>query len=100
MMGKQPFRYVAFGECPNCGKEMIRNIECTVAICTCESAIKVPLKPTMLFRTESRLYGKIEKIAGMLHIEVQELINKTFEVALNDKEFMDEAIKRLRGRKH
>lgn len=98
-MGKPAFRYVAYGECPNCGKQMIRNAECTVAVCTCESAIKVPLKPTMLFRTESHLYQKIEKVAKMLHIEVQELMNKTFETALNDKQLMAEAIKRLRGRK-
>ena len=98
-MGKPTFRYVAFGECPNCGKQMIRNAECTVAVCTCSSAIKVPLKPTMLFRTENQLYRKIEKIAGMLHVEVQELVDKTFETALNDKALMDEAIKKLRGSK-
>ena len=91
------FRYVAYGECPNCGKRMIRNAECSVAVCTCSSAVKVPLKPTMLFRTNSRLYGKLEKIAKRVNIEVQELVSKTFETALNDKEFMVEALKELRG---
>ena len=98
-MGKPSFRYVSAGECPKCGRLIVRNIEVTLAVCQCESVIPVQLKPTMLFRTNSRLYGKIEKIAGMLNVEVQELMNKTFEVALNDKALMAEAIKRLRGSK-
>ena len=98
-MGKPAFRYVAYGECPNCGKQMIRNAECTVAVCTCSSAVKVSLKPTMLFRTNSRLYGKLEKTAKKVNVEVEELVDKTFETALNNKEFMVETIKKLRGTK-
>lgn len=98
-MGKPAFRYVAYGECPNCGKQIIRNAECTLGVCTCSSVVEVPLKPTTLFRTNSRLYKKLEKIAGMVNIEIEELVSKTFETALNDKELVAEAIKRLRGSK-
>jgi len=98
-MSKQPFRYVAYGVCPKCGEPIVRNAEVTTAVCTCASAIKVPLKPSLLFRTNSRLYGKLEKIAKKVNVEVQELADKTFETALNDKAFMVEAIKELRGTK-
>jgi len=93
------FRYVAFGVCPKCGKQMIRNAECTVAVCTCSSAIEVPLKPAMLFRTNARLYKKLEKIAGMLHIGTEEFVVKVYETALDNEEFMVKALKELRGSK-
>lgn len=96
-MVKPAFRYVAYGVCPKCGEQIVRNAEVTIGVCTCSSAIKVPLKPCLLFRTNTRLYGKLEKIAKRVNIEVQELVDKTFETALNDKEFMVEAIKHLRG---
>jgi len=73
-MGKRAFRYVSYGECPKCGAEHIRNPVITLAVCTCESAIKVPLKPTILFRTNSRLYKKIERICEQFKIEIQRFV--------------------------
>jgi hypothetical protein len=98
-MGKPAFRYIAYGECPKCGSPIIRKPEITVGVCTCESAIKVPLNPTLLFRTSSRLYRKIQKIAGMFDVSVKALVSKVYETVLSDKEFMVEAINQLRGNK-
>ena len=94
-MVKPAFRYVAYGVCPKCGEPIVRNAEVTIGVCTCASAVKVPLKPCLLFRTNARLYGKLEKIAKRVNIEVQELVTKTFETALNDEKFMVEAIKNI-----
>lgn len=96
-MVKPSFRYVAYGVCPKCGQPLVRNLECTIGVCTCESAIKVALKPCLLFRINSRLYKKIEKTSKMLHVEVEEFVNRVYETALNDKAFMVEAVKELRG---
>jgi len=65
----------------------------------CKSAVEVPLKPALLCRTNSRLYKKLEKIAELVNVEVEEFVSKIFETALNDKEFVAEAIKELRGTK-
>lgn len=96
-MGKPAFRYVSYGKCPNCGNPIVRNVECTVAVCTCESAIEVVLKPTILFRTNSQLYKKIAKIAEMVGVSVEEFVGKIYETALNDKEFVGEFVKQVRG---
>lgn len=85
-MGKPAFKYVAYGECEKCGKPIVRNAECTVAVCTCESAVEVPLKPTMLFRTNARLYKKIEKICDQFKIRIDEFVT----------ELLDQGIKELK----
>jgi len=90
------FRYVSAGVCPKCGRLIVRNPECTMAVCTCSSAVKVPLKPALLFRTNSRLYRKLENVAKALNVSVQELIDKTFDKALDDKEFIVKTVKELR----
>ena len=95
---KRSLRYVAYGECPNCGAQIIRQYDCTVGVCDCKNPyVEVPLKPTMLFRANSRLYRKIEKIAEMVGVSVEAFVTKIFDLALDNEEFLRNFLKQVRG---
>ena len=97
-MGKTPLKYVSYGICPKCGQPIIRNFEINIGVCTCQSAVEVALKPTILFRTNSRLYRKLEKIAKVIGVSVEDLVTKIYELALDDKEFIEDFLKQVRAR--
>lgn len=72
-------RYVAYGRCPECGKEVIREPECTLAMCTCKNnPVEVPLQPTVLLRDPT--LKRFEKTADLLGVSLEKLVNGILEV--------------------
>ena len=41
-------KWIAVGTCPQCGKKLIRDVECDMAVCTCKSVSKVELTPVLI----------------------------------------------------
>ena len=41
-------KWIAVGTCPQCGKELIRDAECDMAVCNCKSISKVELTPVLI----------------------------------------------------
>jgi len=58
------------------------------------------MKPALLFRTDSRLYKRLEEIARMLNVDVQTVVNKMFEETLDNKEFIVETIRKIQLKKY
>jgi len=72
-------RYVAYGQCPVCGAEIIRSPECTDGICGCKNpSVTVPLEPTILLRNPT--LTRFQEIADSLGVSLEKLINGVLEV--------------------
>lgn len=72
-------RYVSYARCPNCGAEIIRDPECTVAICKCDNPyIELPLKPAVLLRDPT--LKRFEDVAKAIGVPLEILINGILEI--------------------
>ena len=72
-------RYVAYGQCPICGAEIIWNPECTDGICRCKNPnVTVPLEPTIFLRNPT--LKRFQEIADSLGVSLEKLINGLLEV--------------------
>jgi len=90
-------RYVAYGVCPSCGKQIIRPYDCTIGVCTCSSAVEVPLKPALLLPIKSMLFQKINLIFTEFDIPREKLVSEALGLAFADKAIMKEAVENLKG---
>jgi len=80
-MPQQEFRYVAYGVCSQCGRELIRPDECTHALCDCENEpVTVDLQPTILLR--SSLLQKLQMLCPV-NVSLETFVNSLFTAALN-----------------
>jgi len=72
-------RYVAYGQCPVCGADIIRSPECTDGICGCKNpSVKIPLEPTILLRNPT--LKRFQEIADSLGVSLEKLVNGLLEV--------------------
>ena len=77
-------KWIAVGECPQCGKEIIRNGECDMAVCVCQSVVKVDL--TLAAILPPKLESYFEDLAKQVGCSVDDIFNKCFEVGLQNLE--------------
>ncbi|MDH5377989.1 MAG: hypothetical protein OEX00_06700, partial [Gammaproteobacteria bacterium] len=67
-------QYLMTGECPKCGKTLIRSIKCTHATCNCSNPHPViELEPGLIL--PPRLYNYFKKIADREKIPLDSLVN-------------------------
>lgn len=78
-----PIKYVAVGECPNCGIEIVRPAICTHAACDCSSVVEVPLHPVLVL--PSRLHAKIKHVTDLAGISVEDFVNSVLNNGMKRK---------------
>jgi len=71
-------KIVSVGECKKCGRQIIRHYPCDVAICTCESVVKVKLEPAMLLDDKS--YAKLSNLAKFAGVSIEKVLEVLVEV--------------------
>lgn len=72
------------GECPKCGKELVREAEVDVAVCTCASVVQVDL--TLAAILPAKLERYFDGLAKQCGCTVDDVFNACFEVGLANLE--------------
>jgi hypothetical protein len=75
-------RWLAVGTCPQCGKEVVRDCECDVAVCRCSSVVKVDLTPSLILPPKLSRY--FDDLAEKIGCTSDDLLNACFEVGLEN----------------
>jgi DNA-directed RNA polymerase subunit RPC12/RpoP len=73
-------KWIAMGVCPQCGKEVMRDEDCTHAVCTCSSVVVVKL--TSVIVLPDKLNAYFEALCKRHHISFDDLIELWYEVGL------------------
>ena len=75
-------KWIAVGTCPQCGKELIRDAEADVAVCTCKSVIKVKL--AIVAELPIKLERYFDKLAKQYGCTSDDAYNACFEVGFDN----------------
>ena len=75
-------KWLSVGTCPQCGKELVRDAEADVAVCTCSSAVQVNL--TIAAILPAKLERYLEGLAKQLGCTVNEAYNTMVKVGLQN----------------
>jgi hypothetical protein len=75
-------KIISVGECPKCGKRLIRAYPIDTAVCTCDSAIEVPLD--LAFVVSKRVYVRLSNIAKMANVTVERLVEVLLDTYIDE----------------
>lgn len=81
---KGKVRLLMVGSCPKCGKRFRRTSPQDAACCLHNpDAVLVPLHPVLIL--PNQLYHKLEKIAGLANIRLEDLVSQLIMEAANER---------------